>query len=59
MNELIITATDGIRTQSRKFKQGVTIERAMEVMEQMYESDYLGLSYTLWVNGKEYCTLES
>lgn len=59
MAKMIITATDGITTQSRTLKSEVTIERAVELLEQLYDEDYLGLSYTLWVDDEEYLTLES
>ena len=58
-NNLVISITDGVNTRERKLKQGVSIERAAELLEEMYASDYLGLSYTLLVNGREYMTLES
>lgn len=58
MAKMIITATDGVTTQSRTLKSEVTIERAVELLEQLYDEDYLGLSYTLWVDDEEYVTLE-
>lgn len=58
MAKMIITATDGVTTQSRTLKSEVTIERAVELLEQLYDEDYLGLSYTLWVDDEEYMTLE-
>ena len=44
MPKMIITATDGVTTQSRTLKSEVTIERAVELLEQLYDEDYLGLS---------------
>lgn len=58
MAKMIITATDGVTTQSRTLKSEVTIERAVELLEQFYDEDCLGLSYTLWVDDEEYMTLE-
>ena len=58
MAKMIITATDGVTTQSITLKSDVTIERAVELLEQLYDEDYLGLYYTLWVDDEEYMTLE-
>ena len=58
MAKMIITSTDGVTTQSRTLKSEVTIERAVELLEKLYDEDYLGLSYTLWVDDEEYMTLE-
>lgn len=54
-----IVATNGLRSETKTFKKEVSLERAQEVMEQMYEDDYLGLSYYLYVDGEEYLALEN
>lgn len=57
MIQMVIT--DGLRSETKTFKKDVSLERAQEIMEQMFEDDYLGLSYSLYVDGGEYCTLEN
>lgn len=57
MIQLVIT--DGLMSETKTFKKDVSLEQAQEIMEQMYEDDYLGLSYSLYVDGEEYCTLEN
>lgn len=42
-----IEATDGISTQTMKFKKPVTLEVAKEKLQQLFEDDYLGLDYYL------------
>lgn len=55
---LKIRVTDGIDIRTRRLKEGTTIERGMEILRNLFEDDYLGLSYTLLVDGAEYATLE-
>ena len=57
MIQLVIT--DGLKSETKTFQNDVSLERAQEVMEQMYEDDYLGLSYYLYVDGEEYLALEN
>ena len=51
--------TDGITSAVKTFKEGTTIERAGEVMEQMWEEDWRGNTYRLYVDDQLYSELES
>ena len=42
-----ITISDGVTTQTRKLKPHVTKERAMEILENLYNNDYMCYSYYL------------
>lgn len=42
-----IAISDGINTQTRKLKPHVTKERASEILENLYNDDYMGYSYYL------------
>lgn len=54
-----IIITDGINTQTRKLKDTVTLERASELLEDLYNDDYLGCSYYLEDNnGNELLAFE-
>ena len=55
---LYIVASDGVREQTRKLKDSVTIEQAEKMLEQLYEEDYLGLSYYLYEDDRLIKTLE-
>lgn len=51
--------TDGITSRIKIFKVGTTIEHAEEVMEQMWEEDWRGNTYRLWVDDEVYSELEA
>ena len=55
---LYIVATDGARQQERKLKDSVSLEQAKLLLEQLYEDDYLGLSYYLYDEGDLIMSLE-
>lgn len=57
MIQMVIT--DGLISETKTFKKDVSLERAQEILEQMFEDDFLGLTYSLYVDGEEYCTLEN
>ena len=42
-----IEITDGITRQTRKLKENVSIDRAKELLKELFEDDYLGLDYYL------------
>ena len=42
-----IEITDGITRQTRKLKENMSIERAKELLKELFEDDYLGLDYYL------------
>lgn len=53
MNEtMIIEITDYVRSESRSLKPGTTKKRAKELLHSLWEDDYLGLVYRLWVDGE-------
>lgn len=56
---LQIIISDGIKEQKRTLKSDVTLERAEELLEQMYNDDYLGLSYYLYVDCCEHLAFEN
>lgn len=58
MHRLEITITNGAETQTRNLRKGTTIERGVEILQNLFDADYLGCSYTLWVDDAEYLTLE-
>jgi len=47
MTNLRIEATDGMQNQYKRLKPGTTIEEANEIMQQLFDDDYLGLDYYL------------
>lgn len=55
---LYIVATDGVREQRRKLKESVTLEQAELLLEELYEDDYLGLSWHLYDESELIMTLE-
>lgn len=55
---LYIVASDGVREQSRKLKESVTLEQAKLLLEELYEDDYLGLSFYLYDESELIITLE-
>lgn len=42
-----IEATDGITTQTTRFKKPVTLEVAKNKLQELFDDDYLGLDYYL------------
>ena len=58
MHRLEITITNGAESQTRNLRKGTTIERGVEILQNLFDADYLGCSYTLWVDDAEYLTLE-
>lgn len=50
--------TDGINTQLAKVKEGVACDDAVIKLYQLYEEDYLNLTYTLWIDNEIYLSLE-
>ncbi len=42
-----IEITDGITRQTRKLKDNMSIDRAKELLKELFEDDYLGLDYYL------------
>lgn len=42
-----IEITDGITRQTRKLKENISIDRAKELLKELFEDDYLGLDYYL------------
>ena len=45
-------------TQARNMKEGTTLDQAIARLENLFEYDYLNLSYSLFVNGVLHTTLE-
>lgn len=50
--EIIISISDACRHEDRKLKEGTTKEKARDILLQLWEDDYLDLTYTLWINGE-------
>lgn len=44
---MIIVADNGVETQIRKLKEGVTLEEAKARVRKLWEDDWLGLDYRL------------
>ena len=44
---MIIVADNGIETQTRKLKDGITLEEAKALVRELWEDDWLGLDYRL------------
>ena len=44
---MIIVADNGVETQTRKLKEGVTLEEAKARVRKLWEDDWLGLDYRL------------
>ena len=44
---MIIVADNGIETQTRKLKDGITLEEAKALARELWEDDWLGLDYRL------------
>ena len=44
---MIIVADNGVETQTRKLKEGVTLEEAKAQVRELWEDDWLGLDYRL------------
>lgn len=42
-----IEITDGITRQTRKLKENMSIDKAKELLKELFEDDYLGLDYYL------------
>lgn len=56
---MVIYATDGVITQKAKLKQNIQRREAEAIIEEMFEDDYLGLSYYLEDdNGNEIAAFE-
>lgn len=58
MKEMKIAIFDGKTTKTRKLRKGTTLERAIDILHNLWYADYNGWSYTLIVDGAEYLTLE-
>lgn len=44
---MIIVADNGIETQTRKLKDGITLDEAKAQVRELWEDDWLGLDYRL------------
>lgn len=44
---MIIVADNGMETQTRKLKDGITLEEAKALVRELWEDDWLGLDYRL------------
>ena len=44
---MIIVSDNGVETQTRKLKEGVTLEEAKARVWKLWEDDWLGLDYRL------------
>lgn len=44
---MIIVADNGMETQTRKLKDGITLEEAKALARKLWEDDWLGLDYRL------------
>lgn len=54
MNErgIVIVASDGWRQQERVLPDRTTKKKAKEILHQLWEDDYMGLVYSLWIDGE-------
>lgn len=59
MDILEIEITDGTNSPTRKLKSGTSIDVALELLQKLWEDDYLSLTYNLWVNGELHTSLET
>ena len=45
--KMIIVADNGMETQTRKLKDGITLDEAKAQVRELWEDDWLGLDYRL------------
>lgn len=53
-----IEIANGIRSEYRKIKDEISKEQGAIILKQLWEQDYLGLTYNLWVDGEVILTFE-
>ena len=53
-----IEITDGISPQTRRLQGTVSTNTAVSLLYELYEEDYLGLTYNLWIDNEIYLSLE-